>query len=56
MASNMAWSIDFVSDQTAAGTRFRALTVIDVFTREGQKITDVLDHKTGPVNELSLSL
>jgi len=36
--------MDFVSDQTAAGARFRALTVVDVFTRAylaiepGQKI------------------
>ena len=27
--------MDFVSDQTANGQRFRALTVVDVFTREG---------------------
>ncbi len=33
-APNVAWSIDFVSDQTAKGQRFRALTVVDVFTRE----------------------
>ena len=26
--------MDFVSDQTVEGTRFRALTVVDVFTRE----------------------
>lgn len=41
---NVAWSMDFVSDQTASGERFRALTVVDVFTREclaiepGQKL------------------
>ena len=34
LAPNVAWSMDFVSDQTAAGARFRALTVVDVFTRE----------------------
>ena len=33
-APNMAWSMDFVSDQTSTGARFRALAVIDVFTRE----------------------
>jgi putative transposase len=33
-APYVAWSMDFVSDQTAAGKRFRALTIIDVFTRE----------------------
>jgi putative transposase len=29
-----AWSLDFVADQLADGRRFRALTVVDVFTRE----------------------
>ena len=33
-APNVAWSMDFVSDQTATGERFRALTIVDVFTRE----------------------
>ena len=33
-APNVAWTMDFVSDQTVEGTRFRALTVVDVFTRE----------------------
>ena len=28
------WSMDFVSDELATGRRFRALTVIDLFTRE----------------------
>ena len=31
---NVAWSMDFVSDQLADGRRFRALTVVDVYTRE----------------------
>jgi putative transposase len=31
---NEAWSMDFVSDQLQNGNRFRALTVIDVHTRE----------------------
>ena len=31
---NQAWSMDFVSDQLVNGRRFRALTVVDVFTRE----------------------
>ena len=30
---NQAWSMDFVADQLADGRRFRALTVLDVFTR-----------------------
>ena len=33
-ARNEIWSMDFVADQLAAGRRFRALTVIDLFTRE----------------------
>jgi putative transposase len=33
-APNQVWSLDFVSDQLADGRRFRALTVVDVFTRE----------------------
>ena len=33
-APNVAWSMGFVSDQTAGGQRFRALLVVDVFTRE----------------------
>ena len=36
---NAAWSLDFVSDQLANGMRFRALTVLDVFTRECVAIT-----------------
>lgn len=32
--ANAAWSLDFVADQLVDGTRFRMLTVIDVFTRE----------------------
>src|SRR5262249_12971637 len=31
---NEIWSMDFVADQLADGRRFRALTVIDLFTRE----------------------
>lgn len=42
---NAAWSLDFVADQLAHGQRFRALTIVDVFTREciaitvGQRLT-----------------
>ena len=35
---NQAWSIDFVADQLQDGRRFRALTIVDVFTREGVAI------------------
>jgi len=37
-AANEVWSLDFVSDQLADGTRFRALTVVDVFSREALAI------------------
>jgi putative transposase len=37
-APNQAWSIDFVADQLGDGRRFRALTVVDVFTRESLAI------------------
>jgi putative transposase len=33
-APNEAWSMDFVADQLVQGTRFRALTVLDIFTKE----------------------
>jgi putative transposase len=32
--ANQAWSLDFVADQWTEGQRFRALTIVDVFTRE----------------------
>ncbi|MFZ0637016.1 MAG: IS3 family transposase [Candidatus Acidiferrales bacterium] len=35
---NHAWSLDFVSDQLTDGRRFRALTIVDVFTRESLAI------------------
>jgi putative transposase len=35
---NEAWSLDFVADQLADGTRLRALTVIDIFSREALAI------------------
>jgi putative transposase len=49
------WSLDFVADQLANGRRFRALTVVDVFTREalaievgvrlrGEDVVATLDH------------
>lgn len=31
---NQAWAMDFLADQLVNGERFRALTVVDVFTRE----------------------
>lgn len=35
---NEAWSLDFVHDALSTGQPFRALTVMDVFTREGLAI------------------
>jgi putative transposase len=37
-APNQVWGLDFVADQLADGRRFRALTVLDVFTRESLAI------------------
>ena len=36
---NQYWAMDFVSDQLTGGKRFRALTVVDVYTRECLAIT-----------------
>lgn len=36
--ANQAWSLDFVSDQLTDGKKMRALTVVDVFTREALAI------------------
>ncbi|CAG4917674.1 IS3 family transposase ISBvi7 [Paraburkholderia saeva] len=49
-AANQAWSLDFVADQFSNGQRFRALTIVDIYTREalavdvGQRLggTDVV--------------
>ena len=35
---NEAWSMDFVADQLADGKRFRALAIVDVFSREALAI------------------
>jgi putative transposase len=35
---NEAWSLDFAHDALSTGQSFRALTVMDVFTREGLAI------------------
>ena len=37
-ARNQAWGMDFVADQLQSGTRFRSLTIVDVFTREAVAI------------------
>ena len=52
---NQRWSMDFVSDCLADGRRFRALTIVDEFSREsptievdtslpGQRVANVLDR------------
>ena len=52
---NQCWAMDFVSDQLYNGRRFRALTVMDMYSRKclaidadkritGEKVTDVLSH------------
>lgn len=43
---NEAWSMDFVADQLTNGQRFRALTVVDVFSREALAI-EVGQHLRG---------
>lgn len=35
---NVAWSLDFIHDELSNGQKFRALTVVDIFTREGLAI------------------
>lgn len=55
VAPNQRWSMDFIADTLDDGRRFRALTVVDLFTREclaieadfsltGRKVTAVLDR------------
>ncbi len=54
-AANQAWAVDFVHDSLMSGRRFRALAVIDEWSREslaievdlsltGQRVTRVLDR------------
>jgi putative transposase len=35
---NQAWSMDFVADQMADGSKFRMLTILDIYTREALAI------------------
>ncbi len=37
-APNEVWSLDFVADQLEDGRRFRALTVVDVYTRKSLRL------------------
>jgi putative transposase len=53
---NEAWSLDFVADQLGNGQKFRALTVVDVFSREclainvGQRLRG--EHVVATLNRL----
>jgi putative transposase len=35
---NHAWCMDFVADQLADGSKFRMLTILDIYTREALSI------------------
>lgn len=54
--ANEAWSLDFVHDQLSNGDKFRALTVVDIFTREaiaievGQRLRG--EHVAEVLNQL----
>ena len=48
-AINQIWSMDFVTDQLFDGRRFRALTVVDNYTRESLAITVGQSLKGGNV-------
>jgi putative transposase len=37
-APNQIWGLDFIADQLVDGRRFRALTVVDIYTRESLAI------------------
>jgi putative transposase len=53
---NQAWSMDFVADQLANGTKFRTLTIVDVFSKEslaievGQRLKS--EHVVSTLNRL----
>jgi putative transposase len=46
-AANQAWSLDFIWDQLSNGQRFRALSIVDVYTREALAV-DVEQRLGGP--------
>ena len=50
---NQAWSMDFASDQLVDGRRFRALTVVDVFTREALAVR--VDQRLGATTSLTFA-
>ena len=53
---NEAWSLDFIHDELSNGKKFRALTVVDIFTREslaievGHRLRG--EHVVGVLNRL----
>jgi putative transposase len=55
---NEAWSMDFVADQLANGTKFRTLTIVDVFSKEalaievGQRLRG--EHVVATLNKLAM--
>ncbi|AHB04877.1 integrase [Pandoraea pnomenusa 3kgm] len=55
---NDAWSMDFVADQLADGSKFRMLTVVDVFTKEalaievGQRLRG--EHVVSALNRIAV--
>nr|WP_155642102.1 IS3 family transposase [Burkholderia cepacia] len=54
---NDAWSMDFVADQLADGSKFRTLTIVDVFTKEalatevGQRLKG--EHVVSALNRIA---
>jgi putative transposase len=56
-SANEAWSMDFVADQLADGSKFRSLTIVDVFTREALAIEVGLrlraEHVVAALNRLA---
>lgn len=51
-AADQAWSMDFLSDALADGRKFRALTVIDLYTRECLAIRVEARFSSGQVAEV----
>ncbi|VVD70007.1 integrase [Pandoraea horticolens] len=55
---NDAWSMDFVADQLADGSKFRTLTIVDVFTKEalaievGQRLRG--EHVVSALNRIAV--
>src|SRR6266567_4150147 len=52
-APNQVWSMDFVADQLADGSRFRSLTIVDIYTRESLAIDSEQRLKGEDVPSLS---